>query len=159
MVANDIEIALTVGYQSKFNVRRYFVVPNVYWGIGLSHEADLLAISSSKYAHEIEIKVSVSDMKADLRKHKHSVQSFKIRALWYAMPVSIYDKVKETIPEKAGIITIDDNTRMSEVIRKPKINTSAKKISDRDYLKLGHLMTMRYWNLKETVFRYHRGKQ
>ena len=153
MNSKEIEIALTTEWYSKFNTRRYFVIPNAWWGINLDHEADLLAISGSGYAHEIEIKVSVSDMRADLKKYKHKTiyKSKTIRAFWYAMPVSIYEKCIEIIPEIAGIITIDDNTHRNTVVRKPKINTLSAKLSTNNMLKLGNLMAMRYWNLKKVV--------
>ena len=45
-----------------FNYRANLIVPNISWGLGL-HECDLLVLTSSGYATEIEIKVSKADLK------------------------------------------------------------------------------------------------
>ena len=50
-----------------FDTRRFLVVPNVSWGL-MPYECDLLAMASSRYLYEIEIKVSGADIKADLKK-------------------------------------------------------------------------------------------
>ncbi len=86
-----------------FNIRQYIIVPNVSWGFHGGHEMDLFIISPSKYAYEIEIKISVSDFRADFKK-SHTHESKYIREFYYAMPEYIYEKVKLEIPEHAGII-------------------------------------------------------
>jgi hypothetical protein len=43
-----------------FNYRQNIIVSNVSWGLGI-HECDLLIITKSGYATEVEIKVSLSD--------------------------------------------------------------------------------------------------
>lgn len=63
--ARDIEIAIA----KMFNYRMNVIVPNVSWGLGLRCECDLLIVSQRRYATEIEIKVSKSDIKADKKKH------------------------------------------------------------------------------------------
>lgn len=46
----------------RLDYRRNTVVPNAYWGLGLTWEADLLVISKAGYLTEVEIKVSKADL-------------------------------------------------------------------------------------------------
>lgn len=51
-----------------FGYRIYDIVPNVYWGWNLRHEADLICVNSNMYVTEVEIKVTAADLKADFKK-------------------------------------------------------------------------------------------
>ena len=54
-----------------FGYRKNLIVPNVYWGLDM-HECDLLVLSQAGYATEIEIKISIADLRADAKKvHGH----------------------------------------------------------------------------------------
>ena len=55
-------------------------MPNISWGLGV-HEIDLFVVRPSGYAIEVEIKVSLSDFKADFNK-KHTHSSPKIREFY-----------------------------------------------------------------------------
>ena len=67
-----------------FGVRTLLMIPNVFWGFGLNYEADLVVVTASRYAYEIELKVSKSDLKADAKKkHNHDGRHFK--RLYFAM--------------------------------------------------------------------------
>jgi hypothetical protein len=58
---------------SLFPPRRWAVCPNVSWGL-LPWEADILAISNTaNRIHEIEVKVTASDLKRDLYKTKWGI--------------------------------------------------------------------------------------
>jgi len=63
MTSKEIEI-LVADY---FNYRANLIVPNVSWGLGV-HECDILVLTKAGYAWEVEIKTSVADVKADLKK-------------------------------------------------------------------------------------------
>ena len=52
-----------------FPPRRWAVCANVSWGF-LSYEADAVAVSKSNRIHEIEAKISASDLSRDSRKRK-----------------------------------------------------------------------------------------
>lgn len=52
-------------YRDKYNACRV-IMPNVY--VGNWNECDALLVLKSGYVHEVEMKVSVSDFKADFRK-------------------------------------------------------------------------------------------
>jgi len=149
--SNDIIKALILNKtKRKFYFRYKYVCPNVYWGLGLIHECDLLVSSSLGIAHEIEIKISLSDLKKDLKKtHKHF--SNKIKYLWFAIPYYLLDKGFNFIPKNAGIISIFFNTISNsfdyKFIRKPIVNKFARNLNSNELLKLCHLSSMRFWNL------------
>ena len=151
MTAEEIMLALI---RKRFNLMSYLVVPNVWYGFSLNHECDLLAISKSGYATEIEIKISVADVKKDLDK-KHNHKDEKIKYLWFAMPDKIYEKSLQYIPERAGILTLskrDDTYFGDGYIQVFEKRTAiaekyTNKITDVELKNLQRLMAMRYWSL------------
>ncbi len=72
----DIECALA----TYFDPRRNLIVPNVWWGMGLNHECDLMVMTRSGYVYEVEIKTSKADLVRDLKK-PHGHGDDKIRKL------------------------------------------------------------------------------
>ena len=66
LTAKQIEISIA----DYFCPRRNLVVPNVYWGLNFVYELDILVVTQSNYAYEIEIKTTISDIKADKKKRK-----------------------------------------------------------------------------------------
>lgn len=139
----EIELALA----NHLNIRTNIIVPNIHWGL-LPYEVDLLVLSSKGYATEIEIKVSVSDLKADkLKKHDHS--SNLIKRLFFAMPDCLEKHITH-VPAKAGILLVDYYGRVKE-IRKPKINTAARKLTDKEIHQVLRLGNMRTWNLRKKL--------
>ena len=140
-----------------FEFRRYLCVPNSN-GF-LSWEADLLVLSSSNWLYEVEIKSTVSDLRADIKKHKHnfvwgSPYYPLVSKMYYAMPLSVYKKVSEAppIPDHAGIITIDeDNEFLHERAirqREAKRNPVARKLTPEERYKLARLGALRLWTRK-----------
>jgi hypothetical protein len=124
-------------------------VPNVDWGL-LSHEADLVALAPSDYLYEVEIKISVADLKRDGEKWHHKLRGQnpgheKVRAFWYAMPLPVWQKVAADPPllAYAGAITVDGSH--CAVVRKPQLNHCARKLTNAERMQLGRLGTMRYW--------------
>lgn len=76
--------------------------------------SDFLFITNLNYVGEIEIKISISDLKADFKKqiHKSIKQKYKIdrNYFYFAIPDYLYDKAKPIIEEQGnyyGIITIN----------------------------------------------------
>lgn len=159
---NSVEMSIAIA--RYFDTRLNIIVPNVSWGIGI-HECDVLIITKSGYAIEVEIKTSKADIKADLKK-SHAHNSKKLRSLIFAIPKKL-EYCIDLIPETAGIITIDrletklpyrDNmigpmpSRLyCTMLRKAKINIHAEKLSDKDILHVAKLGVMRMWNLKEKL--------
>lgn len=145
----DIELALI---NSLYPIRRYTVVGNVYWGLGFNYEIDILAVTSLGYATEIEIKTSKADTKNDLKK-KHKHKSNKIKYLYFAIP-DYGESWIEYIPEHAGVILIKRKKNghlYGEVFRKAKLNKECRKLSIKEQIKLGHLASLRVWNLKKKL--------
>jgi hypothetical protein len=145
----DIELALI---NSLYKVRRYFVVNNVYWGLGFEHEIDMLAVTKDGYATEIEIKTSKQDTIKDLdKKHKH--YSDKIKYLYFAIP-DYGESWIEFIPKHAGIILIkrkNNGHLFGETFRKASLNKGSRKLTTDEQIKLGRLAAMRIWNLKKKL--------
>lgn len=68
----------------------------------VEHECDMLSVSKKMFLREVEIKVSVSDFKADFKKkHNHGGN---IKQFYYAVPYYILSKIEKDIPENAGIL-------------------------------------------------------
>lgn len=122
----------------------------------VNHECDILSVSKKMYLREVEIKISVSDFKADLlKKHQHIDEN--IRQFYYAVPYYILDKVKELVPENAGILVakiFEKTNRKREVISKkwiiekiksPKNNNLAKPIDDKKLNVIFRIGYLKYW--------------
>jgi hypothetical protein len=137
------------------------VVPNVYYGLHI-HETDLLVLTPSGYAWEIEIKTSLADLKAD-KKKAHGHYSNKIKRLYFAVPEDLKDKALEHIPERAGLFIIHLNStrkypKYVSLVKAPQINTGARKLTEKEIKKLYELATMRLWSLKEHLYRLQKEK-
>lgn len=148
MTSQHVELAVAVHFDYIQNI----IVPNIYWGMGLLYEADVVVLRPSDYGIEVEIKVSSSDIKADLKKeHQHDSSLFK--ELWFAVPADLAGH--PDIPEHAGILSIGDKyasgIRRVTVTRKPVRNKYAQKWTVEQRLKLLRLASMRTWSLKQTI--------
>jgi len=140
-----------------FGKRKNIIIPNCFieWGTATDHECDILIIKPSGYAIEVEIKMSVSDFKADMKK-KHSHINEKLRQLYYAMPENVFDACKHDIPDYAGVLILynyDNFERVKELKYAPK--KEARKLTIEEQNKLMRTGIMKYWNLKES---YHKEK-
>ena len=141
-----IEIAVA----RHFNPRMNLIVPNIFWGLGFNYELDLIIVTQSNYAWEVEIKISISDLKAEKKKNCFAHCSNKIRRLYFAIPDYIQKDAILLIPDKAGLLTVDRNLRVG-IIRAPKINKTARKLSETEIKKVSELAAMRIWFLKEKL--------
>lgn len=148
----DIEISLA----DYFGIRQNFIVPNVSYGLNL-HEVDLLVVSKSGYCTEVEIKISVQDLKADLKK-EHGHRSNKIKYFYFAVPEELKDKALDLIPERAGLIIVKAHTiniyepTYCQIVKSPIVNNEARALTQEELVKLGHLSAMRMWNLKRSIY-------
>jgi len=144
--AGHVEVAVA----NLLNYRVYTIVPNVSWGFGLRHECDMLASSDNGYLTEVEIKVTMSDLKADFKK-KHGHSSKIISRLVYAMPEKMIEKALPLIPEKCGIIGVRLSGSMTFVaywVRRATRSHDGKP-SDSQIKELMRLGCMRIWSLKQ----------
>lgn len=143
ITACEIEIAVA----TMFGWRDKIIVPNVSWGLsGLGHEADLLVMSMQGWCREIEIKVSGSDITADLHK-RHGHKSRLVRQLYFAVP----DKLAEhpDLPVTAGLIVVTSG--FAKIVREAPVNKSAVKLDPSQMKKVLHLAAMRIWSLKSKL--------
>jgi hypothetical protein len=143
--AGHIELAVV----DLLNYRVYTIVPNISYGLLNNWEADLLCYNG-KFT-EIEIKITVSDLKADFKKthsHKHKY----ITRLIYAMPESLCEKYGYLIPKNHGIISVKWNEYLGRFVarwyRQCRHNGSQEIPESfiRDFMRLG---CMRIWSLKK----------
>lgn len=160
----DIEIAM----MKKLGIRQNCIVPNVSWGIANLHECDLLILSKSGYASEIEIKITKDDLLKD-REKKHGHNHNHIKYLWFAVPEKLSKISLDHIPERAGLyvlhkhfITHDLYPSSAKIpynrvryrierLREPIPNKNAQKWTEKERLDLLRLGAMRILGLKESI--------
>lgn len=126
----------------------------VIWKNIVNHECDMLIVTKKCYLTEVEIKISLSDLKADFKK-KHQHKDENIKNFYYAFPEEMKDKAIELIPEEAGILIAvkkyfhnGEEYREIKCYRKPKINKEAKPINDKVLSMIYRLGYLRYWNYR-----------
>jgi hypothetical protein len=162
---------MEIAIAEYFNYRRNLIVPN--FEAMRFHECDLLIITPNNYAYEIEIKISLSDLKADIKKwHKHNDNENRIKKLYFAIPdyllryaydvkteINLSDfKYKENdikyIPEYAGIIIVkkleNDNCYYCERIREAK-NRSKYRFNTEEKFEIARFGTMKIWRWKKFI--------
>ena len=146
---NTLEIELAIA--NYFDFRANTIVPNISWGLNF-HEIDVLVLTKSGYAYEVEIKTTKADLINDSKK-KHEHRSNKIKRLYFAVPESLAQSALTLIPINAGLfsVKIESGFLQAKLIKAPKQNTSARKFNIEETLKLHELSTMRLWNLKRTL--------
>ena len=75
---DEMEVALAEYFDSRANL----IVPNVYHSF-FKHELDLLVLTKSGYAYEIEIKITAADLKKDVKK-RHGHRDERIKKIYLA---------------------------------------------------------------------------
>lgn len=134
-------------------------IPNCSW---TGSECDLLVVDKkSLRIIDVEIKISLADLKRDLAKDKWWVprpwsrrrHAIPLRREWpahvwkhyYVMPACVWDdKLIPELPLASGIITLDERHRIN-VIRIAKPNSKATPISPADAIDLARLAGLRMW--------------
>lgn len=155
-------IEIEVAVMEYIGIRQNLIVPNVSWGIAGLHECDLLSLSASNYATEIEIKVFKSDLLKDGDK-KHGHRHNHITYLFFAVPKYLQSIALEVIPDRAGLFVVEkikketwmdgiyNNVYDVKQIRGCEKNRLGVKWSDQERSKLGRLGTMRILGLKKKL--------
>ena len=143
--SKEIEIVIA----DYFGIRQNLSVPNVGWGIGI-YECDVLIVTKTGYAYEVEIKVSKSDLLRDFNKrHNHNDYQNRIRKQWFAIPQRLESAIAH-IPEKYGVLVISKTGIVSE-IRGAPINASARKLEVIEQYHIARLGVLRMWALKKKI--------
>jgi len=169
LTAQDIEIAVA----KYFNYRTNLIVPNVWWGWQLQHEADLIVLRPSGYCDEVEIKVTVADIRADAKKPIGHWDDNRIARVWFAVPHILENS--PDIPAAAGILSVMRGTQRPDtegrwvwspwregdttwhdyvtVKRAARLRTKESRtvLSAQQRLKLAELGAMRIWDLKASL--------
>ena len=155
MTTLEMEVSIIEALNPQVNK----IVPNVSWGISDGkkdlHECDLLSLSKSNFATEIEIKITKHDLLRDKDK-KHGHDHNHIKYLYYAVPQELQNTAIHNIPERAGLFVVkkhichesNEYYFLVEKIRKPTVNKSAHKWDDKEIMQLLRLGTMRIAGLK-----------
>lgn len=151
----DIEIAIIM---TMFPPRRFLVLPNASWGLQIQYEMDLLVISKAGCGYEIEIKISVADMKRDLKKWKHRSGAVtldrRIKQFYYAFPAALSDKIAPFIPDYAGAISVavdEYGIYRTQVVKSAPIRKDVRKFTDDEIKHAGLLAQMRYWDIRKNI--------
>ncbi|MCK5020813.1 MAG: hypothetical protein KAS32_27575 [Candidatus Peribacteraceae bacterium] len=151
---------LQKAFYARWSPRYELVAPNIYLDY-LRGEMDILGIRPSGYVDEIEIKISVSDFRADFRKTIKVVdetgarysKKLKHEALReglthcnyfsFLLPEELIDKCEGEIPECYGIYTYKNG----DVVEKRKASLLHRnKISEKHKYNIGRKMAYRFWN-------------
>lgn len=147
-----------------FGFRTHIAVPNLSWGF-FSHECDLFLIRKSGYGFEVEIKRTKSDLLADFSKrHNHIDRQNRIVQLYYAIPKELLESCEQHIPKPYGILVVEKYESLGKyynsttMYREAKRKTGAKRLTEKEQLKIARLGCMRIWNLKEKLNKIKRKK-
>jgi hypothetical protein len=148
-------IEMELAIMRYLDFRKNIIVPNVSWGFGI-HECDILSISKSGYATEVEIKVSKSDLKKDKdKRHKHYDVRERIKYLYFALPKEL-ENCLEYVPERAGVIIVhkkENGYLQCEKIRDAQLNKDCRKLDDAEILMITRLGTIRLYGLKTKILK------
>lgn len=140
-----------------FRPRQNLIVPNVSWGFGgMSHEADLIVLTTSNCLYEIELKVSRTDLLRDLKKY-HGHHDHRLRHLWFAVPRNLVELAETVVKPEFGIFAAEwfdvdtpylkrSGWRVVEHRRSQKL--SDYKATEKERLDLLRLCALRVWGLK-----------
>jgi hypothetical protein len=138
MTELEMFVLLTAYTDSPFNRIRNICIPNVILNYG-KHECDIIILSPARWATEVEIKCSVTDLKRDAdKKHQHINE--QIKYLWFALSSEITNAAYQYIPDRAGILQgywhkYNDYKGINRfrIIRKPEKNKHAVKWTQQEY--------------------------
>lgn len=127
-----------------FPIPRHLCVANVSWSL-LSYEADLLCMTQSGYLIEVEVKISLADLKRDAGKRKWESRDFRERVsrFYYAMPEALWEKpsTREHVRPGAGVIVVGEKARIEVEAER----TSARPLSAKDQFDLARVGSYRAW--------------
>lgn len=117
------------------------------------YEADFLYITKSGYLYEIEVKLSIHDFKADLK--KTSYHNFPdVKGFSYCVPAELYkffkDDILDICEEKgAGLIVIATDSDSIRVIKRAKPRKDVKFLTDERYLHYLRLFAKKWVRKRE----------
>lgn len=141
----EIEVALYKHYNMEI------CMPTVT--MFFEHEIDFLTIrKKTGYVAEVEIKRSLSDMKAENKKN-HNHNSDKIAELYFCFPRVLSTKCEPFVPDRAGILEVywtGFNWKIA-LVRRAKRNTKARPLTKKEIDKILRYSNYRIWGLKKKI--------
>ena len=144
MTEKDIQKILYNHYTEKGH---NYIVPNIFLS---GEESDFISLSKSKYLYEVEIKLTLSDFKADFKKYKHhlftSVLPIPANSIpnrfFYICPENIIPLI--LIPKYAGLLYIcGDYHYVKQIKSAPLLHKN--KIDRRQLLKMIYTLSDKLW--------------
>lgn len=155
--------------------RLYVIAPNVYWGLGLDYEADMLVMDAQNRITEVEIKISKADLRKDFvnkaGKHRHRIavmagtkaQDAVVTRMVFAVPEKLLGLALEIVPKQYGLIVVersavtqydakDYDLVKARWVRTCRHPASAPGIGTAKALDLNRNLSIKYWSLKRKLF-------
>ena len=107
-------------------------------------QPDVLGVTKGRYLTEIEIKRSLSDFKADFKKHHRINRSHHLpshpRQFYYLVPSELVEKVRPLLPDWAGLMTTEGYYQIKVLIVAP-VNKESKQLGPVACARLARMMT------------------
>ena len=127
-----------------------FVVPNTVDFFGW--EADLVSVTRSFLTHEFEVKLNLSDFKADAKKKKHFYIPGEYKSPAYFWYVTYQFEINP--PEKSGWIliknTVDNGFDLVVKKKAPRLNTW--KIDENKIKQIARLLSWKIYRVFEKTY-------
>ena len=148
MKVEFIEIKVAEYFGMKGQQNRNIIIPNFRGFNFYIHDCDLFIVTPARWCYEVEIKTSLADLKADLKK-KHDHSDDIIKWLYFAIPEELYRDGFAYIPNHAGILVIGKSCRLK---REPHLDAlRCRKLTEEEYLHLGRIACHRLWSAKRKL--------
>lgn len=114
------------------------------------YEADFLYITKGKYLYEVEVKISITDFRADLQKPLY--HNFPdIKGFYYCVPSELYtahaSEIKTVCKDKGAGLIVDGFSITT--ILKPKMRKEVKPLSDNGYIHYLRLFAKKWVRSRE----------
>lgn len=130
---------------SHFEWFRNMCFPNVYFAGG---EMDLCIVTLANYVWEVEVKLSLSDWRADEQKGKWWDKDRQyVSRFYYAVPTKLLENIPEFVGKEVGLIELykyGSGGYGAKIIRPSTIKRGLK-ITERQRANLFSKVYWRYW--------------
>lgn len=107
-------------------------------------EPDVIGVTPGRYLIEIEVKRSAQDFMNDAKKHHRIQRDFTLkhqaRQLYYLMPFELAMKMKDRMPNWAGLMASKFDPHIEVIIEAP-VNRESAKLDLKQCVKLARCMT------------------
>lgn len=108
----------------------------------MTGQPDVLGVNVNRYLYEIELKISISDLRANADKRHVTNRDQYLplwpRRFWFMVPPSIADRAPRFVPDYAGLLVCESH-RIT-VPKEAPINHASKRLSVRESVRLFHCL-------------------